>query len=75
MRIDAFRPAAEFKSHMDNWISTFRAARTVDGQKEVVIPGDPEREIEHARLKEGVPINAKVVQDLKELSARFNLKF
>jgi LDH2 family malate/lactate/ureidoglycolate dehydrogenase len=75
MRIDAFRSATEFKSHMDNWISRFREAKTVEGQDQVIIPGDPEREMEKLRSKEGIPINPKVVTDLKELASRFNLKF
>ncbi len=28
MRIDAFRPASDFKEHMDNWISRFRHSQT-----------------------------------------------
>jgi LDH2 family malate/lactate/ureidoglycolate dehydrogenase len=75
MRIDAFRPASDFKHHMDNWISTFRKAKTVEGVEHVIIPGDPEREMEISRMKEGIPINAKVVQDLQELASSFSLKF
>ncbi len=75
MRIDAFRPAAEFKNHMDNWISRFRMAKTIEGEDHLVIPGDPEREMEDLRLKEGIPLNFKVLEDLKELASRFNLKF
>lgn len=75
MRVDAFRPADEFKKHMDNWITRFRAAKTVEGQSSVVIPGDPERESEADRLKNGIPLNPKVVEDLKELGAKFNLAF
>ncbi|MDZ7649666.1 MAG: Ldh family oxidoreductase [Cytophagales bacterium] len=45
MRVDAFRPADEFKKHMDNWITRFRSAKTVEGQSHLVIPGDPEREV------------------------------
>jgi LDH2 family malate/lactate/ureidoglycolate dehydrogenase len=75
MRIDAFRPAAEFKSHMDNWIMRFRQAKTIDDQQSVIIPGDPERDMEKTRLKEGIPLNPKVVEDLTELSARFDVRF
>ncbi|MEP6736983.1 MAG: Ldh family oxidoreductase [Chryseolinea sp.] len=75
MRIDAFRPAAEFKKHMDNWISRFRSAKTVEGQEKVIIPGDPEREMSEARMKEGIPLNPKVVEDLAALAVRFELKF
>jgi L-2-hydroxycarboxylate dehydrogenase (NAD+) len=74
MRVDAFRPTSEFKDHMDNWITRFRSAKTIDGQPAVVIPGDPEREFETSRLKEGIPLNEKVVQDLKELAVKMELQ-
>jgi L-2-hydroxycarboxylate dehydrogenase (NAD+) len=75
MRVDAFRPADEFKSHMDNWINRFRSAKTIDGIDKVIIPGDPERESEIERLKNGIPLNDKVVEDLKELAKKFELRF
>jgi LDH2 family malate/lactate/ureidoglycolate dehydrogenase len=75
MRIDAFRPATEFKSHMDNWINRFRSAKPIEGQPRVLIPGDPEREMNVVRLKEGIPLNDKVVEDLKELAKKLDLKF
>jgi len=73
MRIDAFRPAGEFKSHMDNWINRFRSAAPVEGQERVLIPGDPEREMAEARMKSGIPVNEKVVEDLLALGTRFGL--
>lgn len=75
MRVDAFRPAAEFKTHMDNWISRFRKAKTVEGEEHIVIPGDPEREMEELRRKDGIPVNPQVVEDLKALAASFSLEF
>jgi L-2-hydroxycarboxylate dehydrogenase (NAD+) len=75
MRIDAFRPAAEFKDHMDNWISRFRSAKTVSGEKRVIIPGDPERETSEERSKNGIPLNPKVVEDLQVLAGRFKVSF
>src|SRR5215218_1609820 len=38
LRIDAFRPAAEFKQHVDNWITRFRTATPIDGYDNVLIP-------------------------------------
>ncbi len=73
MRIDAFRPADDFKKHMDNWISRFRSARTVDGQMRVLIPGDPEREISEHRARHGIPVNEKVVEDLNVLAEKFGI--
>ena len=74
MRIDAFRPAIEFKKDMDIWIQRFRNAEAVEGQK-VIIPGDPERALEVERKANGIPLIDPVVEDLKALSVRFNLDF
>ena len=75
MRIDGFRPAQEFKSNMDTWIERFRNAESIKGMPDVVIPGDPERLFEIERLANGIPINEKVVLDLKEVGKKFNLGF
>ncbi len=75
MRVDAFRPAGEFKSNMDNWISRFRKAKTIEGEENVLIPGDPEREMEKLRKKDGIPINAQVIAELQALAETFNLTF
>ncbi len=72
MRIDGFRPADEFKTHMDTWIRRFRSAEAVEG-KQVLIPGDPERAIEADRLENGLDLLAPVVQSLEELGKRFGV--
>ena len=74
MRVDAFRPASEFKSHMDNWIKRFRSAETTPGNEKVLIPGDPERELEEYRKTNGIPLLDPVVKDLSELGQRFGVK-
>jgi LDH2 family malate/lactate/ureidoglycolate dehydrogenase len=75
MRVDAFRPAQEFKSHMDNWINRFRRAETVVGQEKLIIPGDPERKTNALRLKEGIPLNPKVVEDLQLLGEKLQVSW
>ena len=75
MRIDAFRPAEEFKSHMDNWIRRFRSAAPAPGHDKVLIPGDPEREMEAIRLTEGIPLFPSVVEDLKALAVKLGVEF
>lgn len=75
MRIDAFRPADEFKMHMDKWIKRFRSAKTAEGQERVLIPGDPEREMEAERMKNGIPLLKPVVEDLKFLGEKFGVEF
>jgi LDH2 family malate/lactate/ureidoglycolate dehydrogenase len=75
MRIDAFRPAEEFKKHMDLWIKRFRSAKTAAGFDKVLIPGDPEREMEEIRLKNGIPVLGPVVNDLQFLAEKFGIDF
>jgi L-2-hydroxycarboxylate dehydrogenase (NAD+) len=73
MRVDAFRSAADFKKDMDQWIRRFRSAKTVAGQKSVIVPGDPERELESVRRKEGIPLLQPVIDDLQSLSQKFSI--
>jgi LDH2 family malate/lactate/ureidoglycolate dehydrogenase len=73
MRVDAFRPADEFKMHMDKWIKRFRSAKPVKGQEKVLIPGDLEREMEEERMKNGIPLLKPVVEDLKFLGEKFGV--
>ncbi|MGB4845248.1 MAG: Ldh family oxidoreductase [Ferruginibacter sp.] len=75
MRIDAFRTADEFKEHMDKWITRFRSSKTIPGQEKVLIPGDPEREMETERMKNGIPLLPAVVADLEEISNKFEVAF
>lgn len=74
MRVDAFRPAAEFKSHMDNWITRFRNAKPADPVQPVLIPGDPERAMEAERKAAGIPLHAAVVKDLRELAEKLKVR-
>jgi len=74
MRVDAFRPADEFKEHMDNWITRFRNAKTADGYDKVLIPGDPEREMEKIRMEEGIPIVDSVIADLENVGEKFGIE-
>lgn len=75
MRIDAFRPADDFKKHMDHWIGGFRNARPAPGQDKVLVPGDPEREMEAERSVLGIPLLDAVVTDLQDLAKRFEVPF
>ncbi len=73
MRVDAFRPADDFKRNMDNWIRRFRSSTPAEGHERVMIPGDPEREMAAYREQHGIPVNPKVVEDLEALATRFGL--
>ena len=73
MRIDAFRTADSFKKDMDHWISGFRSCKPIAGEEKVLVPGDPEREMESFRIKNGIPLLDAVTADLNILAERFSL--
>ncbi len=64
MRIDAFREKNDFKKAMDSWITTFRNAKSVEGQPEVLIPGDIEREQEQLNRQHGIKLIPAVINEL-----------
>ena len=73
MRIDAFRNAEAFKKDMDRWLIRFRQAKPGKGFDQVLVPGDPERNMEADRKKNGVPLMHAVIQDLEYLGERFKI--
>ncbi len=73
MRVDGFRPADEFKAHLDNWIERFKSASPIDPAQKVIIPGEPEAEAEINTKKNGIPVVDAVVNDLNELAKKFGI--
>lgn len=74
MRIDGFRPAQDFKDHLDNWITRFKSAKTVDPAKKVIIPGEPEYAFEQERKISGIPLIDAVVEDLNQLADKLQIE-
>ena len=68
MRIDAFLDPNEFKRQIDDYVRTFRATRPAPGTSGPLLPGDPEREQEAIRARDGVPVVEAVVNDLRQIA-------
>src|SRR5690348_12735747 len=75
MRIDGFIETDEFKRQIDDFIRTFRATKPAPGTNGPLIPGDPEREAEKMRSKEGVPLIMPVVEELRAISRKTGIPF
>lgn len=73
MRIDAFRHEDDFFKHMDNWIERFKKAAPIYDNKPVLIPGEPEFLEKELRLKNGIPLNNMVYNDLNLLATELNI--
>ena len=68
LRIDAFIDKAEFKKQIDDLIRTLRTTRPALGTNGPLIPGDPEREAEKIRRREGIPLVTPVIDELRDIS-------
>jgi LDH2 family malate/lactate/ureidoglycolate dehydrogenase len=75
MQIDSFIDKDEFKKQIDEWIRIFRSTKPAPGSGGPLIPGDPEREAEAMRTKEGIPLLKSVVDDLVEISEKTGIPF
>jgi len=75
MRIDGFIEADEFKRQIDEYIRVFRATKPAPGTSGPLIPGDPEREAEQERRKNGVPLLLPVIEDLRDISRKTAILF
>ncbi|MDQ6843314.1 MAG: Ldh family oxidoreductase, partial [Bacteroidota bacterium] len=73
MRIDAFRPAEEFKFHIDKWIGRFKNSTPIEGQERVYVPGEQETEFEKEYLKNGIPLLKSVADDMENLGNKFGV--
>jgi LDH2 family malate/lactate/ureidoglycolate dehydrogenase len=75
MQIDGFIDKDEFKKQIDDWIQVFRNTKPAPGTNGPLIPGDPEREAEAIRSKEGIPLLKPVVDDLLDISRKTRIPF
>ncbi|MEF9949551.1 MAG: Ldh family oxidoreductase [Mucinivorans sp.] len=73
MRVDAFRPADEFKASMDQWIETFRGAVPAEGHDRVYIPGDIERQKSERIMREGITLLPSIEADLAQIESELGI--
>lgn len=75
LQIDGFIDKQEFKKQIDEWIRVFRKTKPAPGTNGPLIPGDPEREAEAIRSREGIPLLESVVDDLLDISKKTGIPF
>ncbi|MFZ1755887.1 MAG: Ldh family oxidoreductase [Caldilineaceae bacterium] len=73
IRIDAFRPVESFKRGMDAMIQAIHAAPKEKGQARIYVAGEIEHETEQQRKRDGIPLTAATVADLKEVSEKYGV--
>jgi len=74
-RVDAFRPVNEFKAAMDDLQQRLKNAPKAEGQNRIYIHGEKEYEKTEHYSRDGIPINPKVVEDLKAIAGEMDVKW
>jgi L-2-hydroxycarboxylate dehydrogenase (NAD+) len=75
IRIDAFRPAQEFKRDMDRLIRELKSTPPGEGRKRVYVAGEIEFETARERTEHGIPLLYSVLQGLREVSEQLSVPF
>jgi L-2-hydroxycarboxylate dehydrogenase (NAD+) len=75
MRIDGFIDSDSFKTQVDEYIRVFRATKPAPGTSDPIIPGDPERQAEQERRKNGVQLVPAVIEELRDISSKTGIPF
>jgi len=68
IRVDAFRPVAEFKRDMDRLIAELKSTPPVAGQERVYVAGEIEFETAQERAEHGIPLHNSVLNGLRGVS-------
>jgi len=75
LRVDAFRPLAEFEAAMDDLQRRLKNAPKADGQGRIYVHGEKEFEEAERRSREGIPLDPRVLAELEEIAAESGVEF
>jgi LDH2 family malate/lactate/ureidoglycolate dehydrogenase len=75
VRVDAFRPAAEFKRDMDRLIIDLRSTPPADGQQRVYVAGEIEFETAQERAEHGIPLHDSVLKGLRQVAEQVGVAY
>ena len=70
IKIDAYRPVDEFKREMDALIHAVKTSPCAPGVSEILVPGDPERQMKVERQRNGIPVSAQTWKALVEIGLK-----
>jgi LDH2 family malate/lactate/ureidoglycolate dehydrogenase len=75
IRIDAFRPLAEFKQDMDRLIRELKSTPPIEGQNRVYVAGEIEFETAEERTERGIPLLPSVLKGLRDVSEQLGVPY
>lgn len=69
IQVDQFLPAERFKEQVDEVVHRIHATELAPGSDHIYLPGEKEFETEKERRFRGIPLNSKMVEELKILAS------
>ncbi len=71
--LSAFGEVADFKARMDGYIDEIKNSRKAKGSEVIYLPGELEFLREQERREKGIPLQAKVAEDLRALGRDYGV--
>ena len=68
--VDQFVPVEQFKQRMDEVIRLIKTTKLASGADRIYLPGEKEYEMEKQRRITGIPLNEKMIDELKSLAQK-----
>jgi LDH2 family malate/lactate/ureidoglycolate dehydrogenase len=75
VRPDLFMTLDAFKDRMDTMIERYVQSPKAKGVDEILMPGEPEEKEEQRRRQGGIPVDANIVETLKQEADRHGVTF
>jgi L-2-hydroxycarboxylate dehydrogenase (NAD+) len=73
IRVDAFRPAAEFKADVDRVLAQVKASPKAPGHDRIWVAGEKEYDSLQERSAHGIPLHQRVIDDLNRLADELDI--
>lgn len=73
IKIDNFIPVQVFEKRLESLIKQVRESRLSKNVDEVLVPNDKEFRTEQLRKKQGIPLTARMVEELKGLGEKYQV--
>lgn len=72
--IEAFIPYQEYEGKIAEYVKIVKSCPRREGVNEIFLPGEIEKREMERRIKSGVPLDEEVIENLRKLAERFNVK-
>lgn len=73
--IEKFTDVTEFKQNMARMATEIKALRTAQGVNEILLPGEVEFNMKRERLVDGIPLNLRLLRELREEGQKYGIPF